>query len=64
MREHEQLTKDISKLVSSYVQEKITKMKKVNVVVLKKEITKLLNDYIYSKTERSPMIMPVIMTVN
>ena len=64
MREHEKLTKDISKLVSSHVQEKITNMKKVNVAVLKKEITKILKEYIYSKTERSPMIMPVIMTVN
>ncbi len=64
MREHEELTKEISKLVSSYVQEKITMMKKVNVTVLKKDISKILKDYIYEKTERSPMIMPVIMTVN
>ena len=64
MREHEELTKDISNLVSEYIQKKITTMKKVNIIVLKKEMTKLLNEYIYSKTERSPMIMPVIMTVN
>jgi len=64
MREHEKLTKDISALVSSYVQEKITTMKKINVTVLKKDISKILKDYIYAKTERSPMIMPVIMTVN
>ena len=64
MREHEELTKDISNLVAEFIQGKITSMKKVNIIVLKKEMTKLLNDYIYSKTERSPMIMPVIMTVN
>ncbi|MCK5388491.1 MAG: ribonuclease J, partial [Candidatus Izimaplasma sp.] len=64
MREHEELTKEISNLVSVYIQKKITTMKKVNIVVLKKELTKLLSDYIYAKTERSPMIMPVIMTVN
>ncbi len=64
MREHEKLTKDISKLVSTYVQEKITTMKKINVTLLKKDISKILKDYIYEKTERSPMIMPVIMTVN
>jgi len=64
MRENEELTKDISKLVADYIQDKITKMKKINIILLKKEITKLLNEYIYSKTERSPMIMPVIMTVN
>ena len=63
MREHEELTKDISNLVANYVQEKIKVMKKVNIIILKKEITKLLNEYIYSKTERSPMIMPVIMTI-
>ena len=64
MREHEELTKEISNLVSVYIQKKITTMKKVNIVVLKKELTKLLSDYIYAKTERSPMIMPVVMTVN
>ena len=64
MREHEELTKDISNLVSEHIQKKITTMKKVNIIVLKKDMTKLLNEYIYSKTERSPMIMPVIMTVN
>ena len=64
MRENEELTKDISNLVSEYIQNKINTMKKVNIILLKKEITKLLNDYIFSKTERSPMIMPVIMTIN
>ncbi len=64
MREHEELTKDISSLVAKYIQEKITKTKKVSILVLKKDITKMLNEYIYSKTKRSPMIMPVIMTVN
>ncbi len=64
MREHEELTKNISNLASEFVQQKITTMNKVNIVVLKKEMTKLLNEYIYSKTERSPMIMPVIMTVD
>ena len=64
MRENEELTKDISNLVSEYIQNKINTMKKVNIILLKKEITKLLNDYIFSKTERSPMIMPVIMIIN
>ncbi len=64
MREHEELTKGMSSLVSETIQKKIISMKKVNITVLKKDITKLLNEYIYSRTERSPMIMPVIMTVN
>ena len=64
MREHEELTKDISTMVAEKIQKKISTMKKVNIVVLKKDIIKFLNEYIYSKTERSPMIMPVIMTVN
>ncbi len=64
MREHEELTKNISALVAETIQKKITTMKRVNIVVLKKDIIKLLHEYIYSKTERSPMIMPVIMTVN
>ena len=64
MRDHEELTKNISALVAETMQKKITTMKRVNIVVLKKDIIRLLNEYIYSKTERSPMIMPVIMTVN
>lgn len=64
MREHEELTKDMSNLVAKYIQQKITTMQKINIAVLKKEMTKLLHDYIYAKTERSPMIMPVIMVVN
>ena len=46
------------------MQKKLKTMKRVNIPVLKRTITKLLNDYIYQKTERSPMIMPVIMTIN
>ncbi len=64
MREHEELTKDIAKLVQELVQSKITQMNRVNVNVLKREMTKSLKDYIYQKTERTPMIMPVIMTLN
>ncbi len=39
-------------------------MKKVNITLLKRDISKLLTDFIYEKTERSPMIMPVVMIVN
>jgi ribonuclease J len=64
MREQEALTKDISNLVDERVNKKIAHMKKINVSVIKKDITKLLNDFIYKKTERSPMVMPVVMLVN
>jgi ribonuclease J len=64
MREQEALTKDISNLVLERVNKKLTNMKHFNIGVIKKDVTKLLNDYIYKKTERSPMVMPVVMLVN
>jgi len=64
MREHTELTKEISNLVENAISKKLSTMKKMNVNTLKKEITELLNGYIYSKTQRKPMIMPVIMTIN
>ncbi|KFZ25785.1 MAG: Ribonuclease J 1 [Candidatus Izimaplasma bacterium HR2] len=63
MREHTELTSELSSLVKESVSKKIKGMKKINVSLLKKEITKLLSDIIYEKTERSPMIMPVVMIV-
>ena len=63
MREHTELTSELSNIVKDLVTNKLIAMKNVNVSILKREITKLLNDYIYEKTERSPMIMPVVMLV-
>lgn len=63
MREHTELTSELSKIVKDLVTSKLTQMKNVNVSVLKREITKLLTDFIYERTERSPMIMPVVMLV-
>ncbi len=63
MREHTELTSELSSLVKESVSKKIKDMKKINVSLLKREITKLLSDIIYEKTERSPMIMPVVMIV-
>ncbi|MBN2604448.1 MAG: ribonuclease J [Bacilli bacterium] len=63
MREHEELTNEIAKMVEETVVRKLQSMKKININFIKKDITKLLTDYIYSKTERSPMIMPVVMVI-
>ena len=64
MREHGELTNEISELVEKTVQKKIEKVNIVNVNFIKRDITKLLNEFIYKKTERKPMIMPVVMAVN
>jgi len=64
MREHNDLTKEISELVETTVAEKIKSAQSLNINFVKREMTKTLNDFIFKKTERSPMIMPVIMTVN
>ncbi|MFK5883510.1 MAG: ribonuclease J [Candidatus Izemoplasma sp.] len=63
MKDHEELTAEISKLVADLVNKKLVGTTKLNITYLKKDITKLLNEFIYKKTARSPMIMPVIMTV-
>ncbi|MFH5881167.1 ribonuclease J1 [Liberiplasma polymorphum] len=63
MRDHSALTNEISNMVHDLVVSKIQSQKGVNVSQLKRDITKLLNDYIFTKTERSPMILPVIKLV-
>ena len=63
MREHTDLTTELSKIVKDLVVAKLKQIKTVNVSVLKREITKLLTDFIFERTERSPMIMPVVMMV-
>jgi len=64
MRDHAELTTEISDLVQSEVSKKLEKAKSLNISYIKKLITKVLNQYIYSKTERNPMIMPVVMVIN
>ena len=64
MRDHEELTNDIGKLVETEMQKKLDAATKINISYLKRYMTKILNNYIYEKTERNPMIMPVIMIIN
>jgi ribonuclease J len=64
MREHEELTTDIANLVQEKISEKLSKAKSLNISSIKRLMTKILNNYIYNKTERNPMIMPVVMLVN
>ncbi len=63
MKEETQLIEQISSLVEKHVKYSLEKYKKLNVNSLKKSLTKHLNHYIYEKTERNPMILPVIMVV-
>jgi ribonuclease J len=64
MRDHSELTKEIAKLVNDIVSTRIEKTKTINVNLIKKDITRYLKEFINNKTERNPMIMPVVMTVN
>ncbi|QMS84338.1 ribonuclease J1 [Candidatus Xianfuyuplasma coldseepsis] len=64
MREHEELTSEMSQLVGTEVQNKLSNSTTINISYLKKTMTRVLSKYIYDKTERNPMIMPVIMIVN
>jgi len=63
MKDHGDLTNEMSNLVKDLSIKKLSRMKKLNVTSLKRDISKTLSDYIFSKTERKPMIMPVIMNV-
>jgi ribonuclease J len=64
MKEQGDLTDEIISLVEREVKQRLTTMKSLNVNALKRLITRLLNQHIYNKTERNPMIMPVVMLVN
>jgi ribonuclease J len=63
MRDHSVLTSEISNMVYDLIEKTLSQQKGINVNLLKKNIIKLLNDYIFTKTERSPMILPVIKLV-
>ena len=64
MKEHHDLTNEISEIVEREVKKKLTTSKSLNINGLKRMMTKVLNQHIYNKTERNPMIMPVIMLIN
>ncbi len=64
MKEHADLTDEMSKLVETQVTKKLSQAKSLNINAIKRLITNVLNKHIYTKTERNPMIMPVVMLVN
>lgn len=64
MKEHGELTGEISSLTEKEMNKKLKTYKNINIAALKKSITKTLGDFIRNKTERNPMIMPVVMLVN
>jgi ribonuclease J len=61
MKEQSELTTEMANLVESEINKKLEKLKTLNISVLKKTMSSVLNNFIYKKTERSPMIMPVVM---
>jgi ribonuclease J len=64
MKAHTDLTNEISEIVEREIIKKLSSMKSLNINSLKRLITRILNEHIYNKTERSPMIMPVVMIIN
>jgi ribonuclease J len=64
MKENEELTTEMTNITEQEANRKLKNLTTLNIGVLKKSITKVLNNYIYTKTERNPMIMPVVMVVN
>lgn len=64
MKDHSDLTNEITELVEKEITKKLNASKSININQMKRHMTKILNNHIYNKTERNPMIMPVIMLVN
>ncbi len=62
MKDHAPLTKEISLLIEKYM-ETVMRSKTLNIAKIKRDVIRVLNDHIYTKTERSPMILPVVMEV-
>ncbi len=63
MKDHTALTKDIAQKVDDKVNEILAKHDEINVGLIKRDIIRLLNEYIVSRTERNPMILPVVKLV-
>ena len=64
MKDHTELTNEMSELVEKEIFNKLKTMKSLNINTLKRIMQRVLNNFIYSKTERNPMIMPVVMVIN
>ncbi len=63
MKEHTALTEAISNKVDAHIQKILDKFDNINVGIIKRDLIRLLNDFIVSKTERNPMILPVVKLV-
>jgi len=60
MKEQTELTKALSDRVDQLVKGILDKYDTIKTGLIKRDIIRLLNDYIYTKTERNPMILPVV----
>jgi len=63
MKDHTALTNELSTKVKDHVEALMAKQKSLNIPHVKRDIIKILNDHIYTKTERNPMILPVVIEV-
>lgn len=63
MKDHTTLTNELSIKVKDHVEALMAKQKSLNIPHVKRDIIKILNDHIYTKTERNPMILPVVIEV-
>ncbi|MCF7925695.1 MAG: ribonuclease J [Candidatus Izimaplasma sp.] len=64
MRDNSDMTHEMSNLIKTEITKKLARTKELNVNVIKRHMSKVLNNYIHNKTERSPMVMPVVMLTN
>jgi len=63
MKDHTALTNEIAGMVDAHVKKILEKYSKINTGLIKRDIIRLLTDYIFTKTERNPMILPVVKLV-
>ncbi len=63
MKSHTQLTKELGSMVDNHIKNILSKYDTVKSGLIKRDVIRMLNDYIVNKTERNPMILPVIKTI-
>lgn len=63
MRDNEQMMKDLQELALDVSDKYLVQGRKLNINGLKNDLSKTMGKYIFQKTNREPMIMPVIMVL-
>jgi ribonuclease J len=62
MRENEKFVNDVRNEIKSFLQ-KATSDKKIDISAVRNDLRDMVSKHLYEKTERQPMVIPVIIEV-